>query len=43
MKILGAGTGIVSLVLGAVRSLRKLGGPNGCILTTDLGDTYVPF
>ena len=39
----GAGTGIVSLVLGAIRTLRGRVGPDGCIFTTDLGDTYIPF
>ncbi|GJE93325.1 hypothetical protein PsYK624_094840 [Phanerochaete sordida] len=33
---LGAGTGIVSLALGALRSSRQGAEPSGCIITTDL-------
>ena len=38
MSVIGAGTGIVSLTLGALRSANTTHG-DGCIFTTDLGES----
>ena len=39
MSVIGAGTGIVSLTLGALRSANTTHA-DGCIFTTDLGERH---